>query len=156
MACQDKTWRRWGSDWDQNPQTPLAVVQWPAGLKRKTNVLIRGLLQCHSSRWEKRGVRQGRPGWEVVWGGLESVERKIDVSAVWRPAHLSCESERERVGSLASHLMRPSAERPLFTSCPQIDKIHVSSRQQWSTLPVPWGSHRDHMVAHRCCHHPGD
>lgn len=34
--------------------------------------------------------------------GLEGDERKIDVSAVWRPAHLSCESERERVGSAAS------------------------------------------------------
>lgn len=137
----------------KTPQQPPAVVQRPARLKRKTNVLIRGLLQCHSSRREKRGVRRGRPGWEVGWGGLEGDERKIDVSAVWRPAHLSCESEREPVGSAASRLMRPSAERPLSTSCPHIDKIHASRRQRPSASPPPSGSRRDHMVAHHHHHH---
>lgn len=84
--------------------------------------------------WVSWGVRG-------VGGGLEGDEREMDVSAVWRPADLSCESEQEESGDGASRLMRPSAGRPPLTSCPHIVKIHALSRQRPSspTLPTaPW------------------
>lgn len=99
-------------------------------------------------------------------GRLEGDERKMDVSAVWRPAHLSCESERERAGAGASPLMRPSAGRPLFT--PRLPaclpaRTLLRFMQQRSSSPPPTRRREGHVVItvlpttttsqHRCLRH---
>lgn len=102
MPCRDKTlaWQWHGDEAAIGTNTSPSGVSshspvW-ALAERKTNVLIRGLFQCHSS--------QGR---RMRWGCLqgkrrvEDDERKMDVSAVGRASNGDLMRQR------ASLLMRP-------------------------------------------------
>lgn len=115
--------RRWDPDWDKYVSLwcQLSFTGLGAGAERKTNVLIRGLFQCHSSRW--RRMRRGRLGreanswrrWEqngclhclegVEWGFYESEQSSVRASLLMRPHSFPLEDP--------------------FASCPAIVKIHA-------------------------------
>lgn len=96
MPCRDETLAQW---WHRD-EALIGTNTSPSGVsshspvwaqaERKTNVLIRGLFQCHSSR--QRRMRWGRlQGKQIV----DDDERKMDVSAVLRVSNGDFMSHRK-------------------------------------------------------------
>lgn len=96
MPCRDETLAQW---WHRD-EALIGTNTSPSGVsshspvwaqaERKTNVLIRGLFQCHSSR--QRRMRWGRlQGKQIV----DDDERKMDVSAVLRVSNGDFMSQRK-------------------------------------------------------------